>query len=448
MALNPTDPALIHSASADAASAAARDMVHHLNSQRWLAPSNRYRYLTIRKIEEDVKPHHRVRPGELSQYIAASGPLHCADGWSYLGHAINAHIMGDRDTSRHLAYYAELRAALSLLATQGIGVFNHNHFVIVERNHVEQLSSHGGTHSITWDILAEWSTTGGGTRCADLLGRILRPARIPLETWFAEMSLSSWQPVAKSWINLLGYDLKILRDDHNARNDSSYRPTRLHPTRQLTCHEAVSAVVEILRLLEPSPGLPFGNIDQYLLREVIEESFFATTDRRPRQAPRRFDALLSRTVVRMNLDPMTEMWLRFLRRVEAPNGSLLLNLAKKEKNQARPEGHLSIIARALLLLRVAAGAVDKMLSDAGVGFEELEFWWGSYGTDRGLWTAAPAATGVADIWEDFRSVLDFMSSWLSQSPSGQDHHTFLLSVPGVGVALSGLCAVGIWGLVS
>jgi hypothetical protein len=66
----------------------------------------------------------------LAQYIAASSILHCADGWSYLGRAINCLLKGDPHRVVHLAYYAELRAALSLLASEAIGVFSRNNFVI------------------------------------------------------------------------------------------------------------------------------------------------------------------------------------------------------------------------------------------------------------------------------------------------------------------------------
>ena len=56
---------------------------------------------------------------KIGEYIASSAPLHLADGWNYLSRAFDAACRGDRGAAYHLSYYAELRAAMSLLATEG-----------------------------------------------------------------------------------------------------------------------------------------------------------------------------------------------------------------------------------------------------------------------------------------------------------------------------------------
>jgi len=67
----------------------------------------------------------------MTGYVAVSAPLHCADGWSFLGRAVAAILLGDATAARHLGYYAELRAAMSLMAAHGVGIFNRTHFVVV-----------------------------------------------------------------------------------------------------------------------------------------------------------------------------------------------------------------------------------------------------------------------------------------------------------------------------
>jgi len=60
-----------------------------------------------------------VTKEDLLEVLAIRGPLHALDGWSYVGRALSALIAGDSHAARHLAYYGELRGALSLLASSG-----------------------------------------------------------------------------------------------------------------------------------------------------------------------------------------------------------------------------------------------------------------------------------------------------------------------------------------
>ncbi len=95
----------------------------------WLSKSNKYSSDTINRITADINAGN-LHKRQMAQYVAASVILHCNDGWSYLGRSLSALLRGDPHRARHLAYYAELRGAMSLLASNGIGVFNKQHFVI------------------------------------------------------------------------------------------------------------------------------------------------------------------------------------------------------------------------------------------------------------------------------------------------------------------------------
>src|SRR5438132_11064264 len=79
----------------------------HLNRNRWLGLGNRYSANTINRLRGDLAGGI-VNTRHLAQYIASSAPIHCTDGWTYLGRAIICHARGDSQTALHLAYYAEL----------------------------------------------------------------------------------------------------------------------------------------------------------------------------------------------------------------------------------------------------------------------------------------------------------------------------------------------------
>lgn len=114
----PAAQAVIQSADAAEVEKAFSNLISNLRVGRWLGAGNRYAANVINQLKTDLTSGS-VDDSDLGQYLAASVPLHCADGWAYLGRALDCHFRGDSDGARHLGYYAELRAALAFLAAQG-----------------------------------------------------------------------------------------------------------------------------------------------------------------------------------------------------------------------------------------------------------------------------------------------------------------------------------------
>jgi hypothetical protein len=130
VALSANNSALLNLADPSSIKAVFIDVWGNWCQTQWLLSSNRYQGDCIKRIKKDVGRNRQITHRHLREYIAASSVAHCADGWGYLGRSIEAHLRGDGNVSRHLGYYAELRAALGLLASEGIGVFDRNHFVV------------------------------------------------------------------------------------------------------------------------------------------------------------------------------------------------------------------------------------------------------------------------------------------------------------------------------
>jgi hypothetical protein len=190
--------------------------------KRWIGSRNRYAVDTISRIKTEVAAGSLTKPHQLAQYIAASSVLHCTDGWSYLGKAISCLLRGDPHRARHLAYYAELRAAMSLLAASGVGVLNNRHFVIDAPNSVAKLIDQSGTHDFAWNCLEYWSTQPAS---GDIFASIVRPHGRALDDWLTPLGGGHViAPQAKDWFLKWGMDLALPREDKNARNESSYRP--------------------------------------------------------------------------------------------------------------------------------------------------------------------------------------------------------------------------------
>lgn len=453
MPLTPAQLATLGTASSGAINGGAQRALSQIAQQRWITPRNRYRVSTIKSIEADYAAGS-LNSRQLTDYVAVSTPLHCCDGWAYLGRAIGCHLHGDPDSARHLAYYAELRATMAILASQGVVILNHQHFVIDSGGSATLLRP-GGTHEVAWEALEAWSGLGP---TATLLGEILVPGGQSLNQWIAAMpNGASWQPIAKDWLLKLGLDLQLLSSDRNARNEASYRPTRLHPRTSLTSAEAATSAREIWTLLEPAPPLSFGEIDRFLLRLTLETAFEATEGSSPRRSPMRYSNVVSSVVGTSVMGADAFLWEQFLKRETLPDEPGIIDLVRLNRRRTVPpvadrevrrsDHHLSVMARALLLLRIASGATRRMLVDAGISFDDLSFWWHPYGTERGLWEVPPTAAHITDSWADTEADLLDIDDWLSHEPPGT-YHDLLSTVPSSLTSLTNLEMVGLWSLAS
>ena len=202
-------------------------------------------------------------------FFAGASILHLEDGYSYAGRSIGALLRGDRGAATHLAYYAELRAAMSLMACHGILNLNRVVFALGAGARLLRLSPGGGTHQVAWPLLDQWTTR---TEALNLLGAALRPFGMPLSDWLRAASIpqlgTSAQATAQHWLRTWSLDLRRMQADHNARNRFSYNPTRLFGRPPFASEPFIA---ETWQLLEPTSGYPFATFDRHLLRAIIEQ---------------------------------------------------------------------------------------------------------------------------------------------------------------------------------
>lgn len=442
-------------------SSAISDGLGRLSAQfangRLLSDRNHYRVDFITKLQADAQAGV-VRSADLASYIAISAPLHCCEAWAFLGRAIACHLRGDSDAARHLAYYAELRGAMSLLATQGIGIFNTRHFAITAQGASLEILSQPprrGTHVVAWDALEAWADLSSAT---DLVAGIVRPVGISIQQWVDSIpGGASWQPIATDWLRRLGLDLHRLSQDRAARNEASYRPTHLRRRHTLPCRTAAEAAAELWRLLEPASSLSFPQLDRFLLRLTIEIAFKATSGSSHRQAPVRFSNFVG-TIVDANLaENERSRWRQFLLRAIEPRDPKIIDLVRLNPNNlltfdaeraiAQADHHLAVIGRALILARLASGATRKLLVDSATTFDDLAFWWQRYGTDHGLWNDPPVSARLVDSWADTDLALSDLDDWLA-NPEHTSYYDFLLGVPGSITSLTGTEIVALWSMAS
>ena len=412
-------------ASSDGLSAALWRLKNYFPYGRWLGTNNKYGHRILKALTADTNARRSPQSEHLSEYLASSVILHCANGWSFLGRAIHCHSLGDLDQARHLAYYAELRAAMSLLGAEGIGIFNRHHVIVESSGNCLVIPRRHGTHQFTWLALEHWA---GLQRSADFLSSAILPGGIPLEDWLRSFgpsgSVSQMRPIGTKWLRSWGLDLKRFTDDREARNEASYRPNTIYPVQSLDCFESAIFLRNLWSLCEPGLASSFEALDQYLLRLSLEYAFKAIKGRTVPQATTIYKAWISSLVNALNLrDSVRDEWESFLKRKRHAQDPDLFQEASQVSDVRHSRHHLHVIARAALLLRIATAASARLVRNAEYSRDELEFWWSDLGLSRGLWASGSEPASFADLWLDVQDALNDLNSWESAfvtSPSRAD----------------------------
>src|SRR5437899_2753890 len=88
---------LLRHASQPAVEHAGNRLSKYLPNGNWVAASNAYASDAVGHLKATGDGQRKDRP--LEDYVAASVGLHCADGWTYLGRALDCHMHGDTENA-------------------------------------------------------------------------------------------------------------------------------------------------------------------------------------------------------------------------------------------------------------------------------------------------------------------------------------------------------------
>lgn len=415
----------------------------HWENSRWLGERNYYKRNTSERVKS---AKGKFRDLQLTDYIGASTLGHCFDGWSFLGRAVEAEMGGDPGSARHLGYYAELRAAMSLLACEGIGIFNRSHAVVKADGICSRFGNRMGTHNVVWEALDSWSRT---KECNDRLLGVIQPGSIDLAEWINQFGGSA-RFVTRNWLKKWGLDLRRLKSDQDARNRASYRPASVSGAQPARVEQTVAAVDELWALCDPGGDGGFPFMDRHLLRQVLVQLFERRGDGLgvPGDTAR-FAQEVERMLNALGVGTRQTEFLRFLTfdpDVGAEPSSLLVD-ASGEVEADHVDHSKQVLARATLLLRLATGSVSQLLKESGTDFaQELEFWWSGGAVRRRLWSMAQRPGSFPDLWVDVETALEDVGEWLG-SPQTETSHWGLWTDRGkAGWMLSTVERAFLWGI--
>jgi len=438
-------------ASRDGIEAALHRVTEHMPGDRWLTDANRYYVQCQQLLDEDITAD-TVNGNDLAEYIALSGSGHCVDGWSCIGRAIHCFLRGDPYNAVHLAYYAELRAVLSILANEGIGVFDLKHFIVDESGFARKLDGPEiPTHRLAWDAFDWWTKQD---EAIDLLKNVISPAGVCLGDWLDafDRGETALKRFGKEWLTRWGMDVRTFNADKGSRNVASYWPSSVNPWSLPPAGHELMNLGEFWRPLEPDTSSRFDKLDKYFLRSILEKEYRGYTGRSPRsiRGGPGYATKIDDTLVNIGIgDANRGDWSEFLTGRVMPD-ELKLIASASTNSQIGLVGHeVEIISRAILLLRVATGATARHFNAVGLGQDELAFWVNTMGKDRGIWPEGEQPSPIVDLWQDVADALDEIpESAEFYEIEEMDRFDYLSRYHGQIAILEQHERIAIWGLIS
>ena len=423
---------ILESASRDAITGALARLSIREQPLRWLPERHKY-------IEPYLAPvlnqSQKIDGPALAERIAVSIPNHVFDGWSYLGRAIHCLIRGDTRNAVHLGYYAELRSALAVLASEGIGLLDRNHFVIQSDGSAKRICGKtgiprtSGTHQMIWPIYSWWIKQ---SRSGDLVADVIRPGHRPLKDWFSSPILRQpyLQRNTEQWLKVWGFDLERMNLDRGARNAASYGPSGLHGWQVMEEAEAIKMVLLMWQMFEPQHASRFENVDRWFLREVLLTAFKGITNSqwRSKNWDADFKRFIGSFLQGQPEDQSTKSecvyWQEFLDKSGNEQKPLPFRLAGKESHLSDESFPFELLSRAAFHLRFATGSCALLLNKADVDWGSLSFWLNDVGVRRRFWIRDAYPEDPIELWTDLEEAIEALNgSTTNGTLSVQDIHT-------------------------
>ena len=349
---------------------------------------------------------------QLADFLVLSTCAHTFDGWRYISRAALALLDGARNNAIHLAYYAELRAALSILAGSGIAVLNYRHFSLDQIGDVHWFN--GKTHEVAWECLREWSKLPANAlrviNCFESSG-------LTAAEWAEASAVApSLQSIANDWLSDWSVDLSSVRADSLLRNESTYPPDlRASAYRPASVRE-LKLIRDISSVCEFTGAGDFGLIDAVLMYDLCRKACEIKHGKAdPCSMQHVWGSIFAwlRANKRMSQEDAMDA-IKSLKRAITSAGNLLSHAEPTNRNV------VGIISRAFLLLRLSSALLRRQWLDMRVLAIAGKSAWQDealvmFGECSNLWPtdARPTTYGMLDA--DRIAAEDAVTDWLRQN---------------------------------
>lgn len=400
----------------------------HIPQHRWLSPRNYYLKDTAKRVNSvNTTP---IKKGPMGQYISASVLVHCFDSWNYLSRASESLLNGDISSAIHFIYYSELRSVMSIMASDGLGIFDRRHVWFDSNTNASQFAN--GTHVVADQSITEWSKLTGKK---DVIFNVIYCNNKSLNQWIAATPFSSHSAyssaITAEWFKKWSIDLR-LKADQDLRNEMSYRP---HFNRHvLNIKSSVDGLSKIWQALEPKGGSPFTDLDSHLYRLGIEKVYSKWKGRAAKGQD--FEKFVSNMFDTIGETQSQHLYEFALRRSQ-PEDHFIFDEARKDTSIANHRVSLAnpfpMFCRAVLLLRMATGVSNQLIKYAPASHQGLRYWWEGICKAIGLLQTTQGGNDASDLFAEIEeSITEIdqseVSNWDSLTSAMINHSLSLNTI--------------------
>jgi hypothetical protein len=419
----PPIPSNLHLASNVAITAALSNLRSTYNARNaWQnTATNKYVIDTIDELGRDILASS-INNTDVVHYLSSSVFIHCFNGWNYLSNAINSMLEGDYGSAIHNAYYAELRSIFSILASQGIGVFDKKNILVDQNGIVHRVTPiNSPTHKFAKEAFDEWLNNPANS---ETILKLFIVHNAPLKDWIDSTGISSALSgeLASQKLKQWSLDLNIVNEEQKFRNFVSYNPLKFDlsiATYTDNIENRLKFLIDLWKLCGPSDLFPLS-----ILRNSYENLYTSTYNFDIKDLDMKADWERLFTDLGQNVDdPKNQQIIQFLRRdINAVENSVFDYANSVRHNNPILESDVEpfgIISRACLLLLINTKIVESILRQSGTSKADLRFWFDNIGLKSGFWGATGAPQAFSDLWSDIEIEIEDIENWI------RDPHTIL-----------------------
>lgn len=348
------------------------NLLKRANLKRLCAGTNKLRDTAIYSLQDivdiNIETIDKTKCDDICKYIIYSSISHFYDAWEYAGCAIDSLLKQHNPMAIHFAYYAELRAMSSILASSGVAAQSSKRLmtITVDGTQDKILHGRGDIHKLWNDINDKWFKINNNA--VSLFNYTNLGQDISISTFLEEINHTNAISIQVSDFieNILGC-LKTASENRKLRNARSYKPQTLinEVNTRLPIESDYKRAILLLKTCESwmANDIIFQSLDRsiliYIINTIIEAKIAAGDN--AKDLIKNIDLLLEKYKI-----PFIKNNNKYKHNNNSMNDEII------KLSMLKSDTPIEVIANSILLIRISELALRKLFNKNKLNIKILE----------------------------------------------------------------------------